>query len=96
MKQIKNKAQKLTPVYSILYKLTVDGLSHNYGSHGLGKDIKTPTYSAKKAISIAKNLESEGKLVKVYQYGWKQRGFRSNEEACKIIYISQNFWEKKK
>ena len=38
-----------------------------------------------------KKLELEGKLVKVYQYGWKQRGFRSNKEACKIIYISQNF-----
>ena len=88
----KNKMQeKLTPIYSIIYKSSVDSLSHNYGS-GLGRKISTPTYNAKRAIIIAKRIEKkEGKLVTVYQYGWKERGFRSNEEQCKIIYQSKNW-----
>lgn len=85
------KAKKLVPIYSILYKSSKDSLSHNYGGHGLGKDRCTPTFSKKKAIEKAKELEKEGKLVKVYQYGWKSRGFQSGEKQCEVVYVSEGF-----
>lgn len=79
---------KLTPIYTILY--WKDGSEHyaqNYGSRLLGVERVTPTFPASKAISIAKGeLEPLGFKVRVYQYGWKQRGFRKGEVQCETIY----------
>jgi hypothetical protein len=88
---MKRTNNKLTPVYSILYKISIDGLPNNYSSFGLGAKTKTPVFSSKKAINIAKKLKEKGNLVRVYQYGWKERGFRGNEEQCKVIYQSKDF-----
>lgn len=79
---------KLTPIYTILYwKEGFEHRSQNYGSRFLGLERVTPTFPASKAIAIAKNeLEPLGYKVNVYQYGFKQRGFRSGEEQCATIY----------
>jgi len=91
-KNKKAKAEILTPIYSILYKKTAESLSFNYGSRGLGSKDYTPTYTKVGAIRIAKRLEKKnGYLVQVYQYGWKQRGFRSNERQCEVVYSSINY-----
>jgi meiotically up-regulated gene 157 (Mug157) protein len=48
-------------------------------------------FTKNQSITRAKELESQGKRVKAYHYGFKERGFRSGENACEIAYQSPNW-----
>ena len=50
-------------------------------------------YSKDAALARAKELEAQGKRVKAYQYGWKERGFQANEKHCAVVYESPNWWD---
>lgn len=86
----------LTPVYAVLvfdpmeFKLPNSRrrermVEEERDEHGLYSKIP---YTEAAARARAEFWEGQGQWVRVYHYGYKERGFRVGERACKTLYQS--------
>ena len=86
--------EKLTPVYvvQIFMHVTGTGFYHNEKKDRHGIYQPTPM-SAVAARNVVAKYEKEKRGARAYQYGWKERGYRSGETMCTELCRNKH-WER--
>ena len=100
--------EKLTPIFVVAFRLEGISGNNIYfdgdtsqsvplkraDKYGVQASVKggPKKYTEAQAVARAKELETTGKRVKAYHYGFKERGFKpAGEKTCRVAYQSPNW-----